>query len=156
MPSPAETHEVVYLHLPPGSSLPDWTYRTPFNAVVVATCTVSDDWQDRVSDWLVTSGCLYMMAWGMNCSAWDDTVDHATRKFYEPGKIPDEGFVLTTWYTDASLEEVFWNAQFVGNWTYGDQLLDLTLILDIGAENRSAALLTLFSQSRDWSDRSAE
>mgnify|MGYP000208000042 CR=1 FL=1 len=56
MPSPAETHEVVYLHLPPGSSLPDWTYRTPFNAVVVATCTVSDDWQDRVSDWLVTSG----------------------------------------------------------------------------------------------------
>lgn len=94
-----------------------------------------------------------MMAWGVNCSVWDDAVDHATRKFYDPGEIPDEGFVMTTWHTDETLEEVFWYAQFCGIFGYADQILDLTLILDIGEEDRSAEMLALFAQARDFPER---
>lgn len=156
MVSRADTHEAVYLHVAPESLLPEWKHRKPFNAVVVATQAVSDEWQDLVSDWLVKSGCLCMLAWGVDCIVWDDTVDHATRKFYDPGEIPDEGFVLTTWHTDDSLEDVFWQAQFVSNWTYGDQHLDLTLILDISDVERGSELLALFDQSIDFPKRSPD
>lgn len=142
-------HEVTYLHLLPEGTLPTWAGRRPFNAVVVATCAVSADWQEQVSDWLVKSGCLYMLAWGVNCSVWDDSVDRATRKHYAPGDIPDEGFVMTTWHTDQTLEGVFWEAQINGTWGYDDQLLDLTLIVDIARDDRRAGLIDLFRQSRD-------
>ncbi len=147
-------HDAVYLHASPGIGLPEWAHRRPFNAVVVATCAVSDYWQDHVSDWLVKSGCMYMMAWGVNCSVWDDTVDHATRKFYDPREIPDEGFVLTTWHTDDPLEHVFWYAQTLGKWGYDEQEFDLTLILDIGHKERGAELLAQFAQAHDFPERS--
>lgn len=152
----ADTHEAVYLYVSPEGALPEWTHRKPFNAVVVATCAVSDGWQDEVSDWLVKSGCLCMLAWGVNCIVWEDAVDHATRKFYDPGEIPDEGFVLTTCHTDDTLEDVFWQAQFVNNWTYGDKRLDLTLILDVGDVERSSELLALFDESIDFAERSPD
>jgi hypothetical protein len=148
-------HEVAYVHLTPEGLLPVWTGRRPFNAVVVATCAVSADWQDQVSDWLVKSGCLYMLAWGVNCSVWDDTVDWATRKLYGPEDIPDEAFVITTWHTNETLEGVFWEAQFNGTWGYNDQMLDFTLIIDITGDDRRAELIDLFRQSRDLSEREA-
>ena len=146
-------HEAVYLHLLPEATLPVLTRRRPFNAVVVATCAVTDDWQRRVSEWLVQNGCLYMMAWGVNCSRWDDTVDEATRKFFDPSEVPDAGFVMTTWHTDETLESVFWYAQFNGAFGFEDQALDYSVILDIGIEDRSGELLDLFRQSRDLADR---
>jgi hypothetical protein len=146
-------HEVTYLHLLPEGPLPTWAGRRPFNAVVVATCAVSAEWQDQVSDWLVKSGCLYMLAWGVNCSVWDDTVDRATRNLYGPDDIPDDGFVMTTWHTNETLESVFWNAQFNGTWGYDDHSLDLTLIVDIAREDRRIELTNLFRQSRDLPER---
>jgi hypothetical protein len=146
-------HEVAYLHLKPEGDPPIWSGRRPFNAVVVATTAVSDAWQDRVSDWLVRSGCLYMMAWGANCSVWDDTVDRATRNYYHPGEIPDEGFVMTTWHPNETLESVFWYAQVNGVWGYNDQILDLTLIVDVGDEDRRVELLDLFKRSHDLPER---
>ena len=153
---PADGLEVVYVHLPPGGPLPEWTHRRPFNAVVVVTTAVSEDWQGLVSDWLVRSGCLYMMAWGVECSSWDDSVDYATLSLHDFKDIPPESFVMTTWHEDDPLEEAFWYALFVGNLTYGDKLLDLTLILDIGDKERGAELLALFDQSRDLAKRSPD
>lgn len=146
-------HEAVYLHVPPEGGLPPWTGHRPFNAVVVASCAVTDGWQDQVSHWLVKSGSLYMMAWGVNCSIWDDAVDHAVRKFYEHSDVPDAGFVMTTWHTDDPLEEVLWYALFCGNTGYAGQPLELTLIIDISSVERSSELLGLFEQSRDYQER---
>ncbi|OYW59401.1 MAG: hypothetical protein B7Z40_21675 [Bosea sp. 12-68-7] len=94
-----------------------------------------------------------MMAWGVNSSRWDDTVDEVTRKLFDPDEIPDAGFVMTTWHTDETLEGVFWYAQFNGAWGFNDQELAFTLILDIGSEDRGLELLNLFRQSRDLPDR---
>lgn len=57
-----------YLHLPAGSS-PPMLSGEPYKAVVVVEQDVENDWRNAVSDWLVESGCLYMMAWGRDCSA---------------------------------------------------------------------------------------
>ena len=66
-----------YVRIFPGADLPDITHHAPFKAVVVLEAEYSNDWQNSVSEWLVASGCLYMMAWGPNCSTWDDSVDWA-------------------------------------------------------------------------------
>ena len=68
---------------------------------------VSEAWQDEVSDWIVRSGCLYMMAWGRDCGSWDDSVDYATLRKFDFGEMPDDDFVMTTWHEDDTLEDVF-------------------------------------------------
>ena len=49
-----------------------------------------------------------MMAWGVNSSSWDDSVDMANLEQFDFGEIPNDKFVMTTWHTDVQLSEVFW------------------------------------------------
>ena len=102
---PIET--LLYVHLPSGSELPTLPSDQAFRAVLIVEAPVTVQWQDRVSKWLVDSGCLYMMAWGPGCSSWDDSVDWANIESFESGDIPEDRFVLTTWHEGQSLEEVF-------------------------------------------------
>lgn len=69
---------VEYLWLPPGAKPPERAC-SPYRAIVAVEAAVEADWQAQVSDWLVRSGCRYMMAWGIECSGWDDAVDMATQ-----------------------------------------------------------------------------
>ena len=96
-----------YIHLAPGAALPSLA-TSPFRAVVVIDSPVTPDWQALVSEWLVQAGCLYMMAWGLGCSSWDDSVDFANLEEFSFGDIPDDRFVMTTWHSNAPLKDVFW------------------------------------------------
>lgn len=98
-----------YIHLPPEQELPKLSVG-PFKAVVIIDEPVTQEWRDRVSEWLVQSGCLYMLAWGHECSMWDDSVDYANLDEFEFGDIPDDKFVMTTWHDSEPLSEVFWFA----------------------------------------------
>ena len=97
-----------YIQLQPGSALPDISDLSPFRSVVVIEESVTPEWLAQVSDWLVKSGCLYMMAWGKECSTWDDSVDTANLEIFNYKNIPDDKFVMTTWHEDELLKEVFW------------------------------------------------
>ena len=68
--------EPEYIHLLPDGPLPDLK-GSAFRTVVVVEAEVTSEWREKVSAWLVESGCLYMMAWGRDCSLWDDSVDYA-------------------------------------------------------------------------------
>src|SRR5512147_1894142 len=68
----AMNENAEYLHLKPGAALPALWVPTPFRAVVIAETPVPPEWQAEVSEWLLRAGCLYVMAWGNNCSTWDD------------------------------------------------------------------------------------
>jgi hypothetical protein len=96
-----------YLRLQPEESLPEWPFVRPFQAVVVIDETVSPEWQEKVSEWLVEAGCLYMMAWGINCSSWDDSVDMAAMKKFDFKEIPEKDFVMSTWHENEPIEEAF-------------------------------------------------
>ncbi|AWH47766.1 hypothetical protein C1925_00590 [Stenotrophomonas sp. SAU14A_NAIMI4_5] len=91
---------VEYLWLPPDAIPPERT-RSPYRAIVAVEIAVEAEWQARVSDWLVRSGCRYMMAWGIECSGWDDAVDMASLE----GEGAD--VVMTTWHERDTLAEVF-------------------------------------------------
>lgn len=97
----------AYLHLPPGSPLPDIGHLSPFRAVVIIEAQVRADWQWKVSDWLLQSGCLYMMAWGHDCTTWDDSVDIANLEAFDYGDIPGDRDVWTTWHNYQSLADAF-------------------------------------------------
>jgi len=142
-----------YFQLQPEGELPDISGLAPFKAVVVLNASYSSDWQDEVSRWLVRSGCLYMMAWGPNCTTWDDSVDWANMHEHPDYEIPDDKFVMTTWHDDESLEEVFWYAQFNGSFSYNDVELVNGLIIDISEDNREAEMVALFEQAESWAER---
>lgn len=137
--------DLAYVHLPPGAGPPVLDIPTPFRAVVVAEQSVPADWQAQVSDWLVQSGCLYMMAWGADCSSWDDAVDLANMKAFDFGDIPEGKFVSTTWHADESLEQALWFAKHCAF----DPVLELehTVLVHIAAERNAESLVRAYRQA---------
>ena len=120
---------VEYLQLIPGTTPPELNLSNPFHAVVVSEHSVTPVWQYAVSRWLVASGCLYMMAWGIECSSWDDSVDHANLEEHDYGDIPDNKLVMTTWHEKDTLLDVFNFAKH--NAIHADSKNTDTLILHV-------------------------
>jgi hypothetical protein len=141
-----------YVRIAPGGALPDVTPFAPFKAIVVLESEYSSDWQNEVSNWLVASGCRYMMAWGPECSSWDDSVDWADIEARDY-KEDDSKFVMTTWHDDESLESVFWYSQFCAIFSCDEQELRKALILHVSESDREAEFLLLFEQSRTLAER---
>jgi hypothetical protein len=136
-----------YLHLKPGTVLPELDGVRPFKAVVIIEAEVTPDWQTLVSDWLVRSGCRYMMAWGLNCSDWDDSVDYANLDAFDYGDIPDDASVMTTWHEQWSLQEVF---EFSELWARHRSLeLERTYLIHISQDESSAQLLKTFRDTQE-------
>lgn len=42
----------------------------------------------------------WVVAWGVECSSWDDSVDMAILEQFDFGDIPEDRFVMTTWHED--------------------------------------------------------
>ena len=144
----------AYLRIVPDTDLPDIGRHRWFRAIVILDGVYSEAWQDKVSRWLVDAGCLYMMAWGPNCTTWDDSVDLAQIEKFLPGEAPENEFVMTTWHDNESLEEVFWFAQMCAYDAY-DRIENI-LIVHIGERERERELLSLFDVSRTFADRGSE
>jgi hypothetical protein len=133
---------INYLQLAPGTHPPDIAALKPFLAVVVIEEEVSSEWRDSTSDWLVKSGCMYMMAWGANCSEWDDAVDMANIQLFNSGDIPEDELVVTTWDADDALSDVFHEAKDIASHSCVE--LSNTLILHISAEDKAEEFLALY------------
>ena len=141
-----------YVRITPGDTFPDLSSLAPYKAIVVLDADYSPDWQNEVSDWLVGSGCRYMMAWGPNCTIWDDSVDFAdleARSFEDD----DSKFVMTTWHDDESLEDVFWYSQFCANFSYDDVELINAIIVHVSQTDREASMKALFERSASLAER---
>jgi len=106
----------------------------PFRSVVIIEEDVTAEWREAVSKWLVESGCLYMMAWGKDCSYWDDSVDHASLEGFNYGEVPEDKFVMTTWHENEPLEDVFFFSK--NNGFHPTVELENTLLLHISGTNK--------------------
>lgn len=134
-----------YLQLQNNDLLPNIDYMRPFKCVLVSEAPVSQEWQTKVSEWLVNSGCLYMLAWGNNCSSWDDSVDVANLEKFEYKEIPQESFVMTTWHENESLPEVF---EFCKKFAMHEvENLENTLLLHISTENKFEVLISEYESA---------
>lgn len=92
-----------------GDAMVDVADMKPYRAIVIIDANVSESWQWEISKWLVESGCVYMLAWGLDCSSWDDSVDYAAIGTTEAEMLACKNtpFVMTTWHEDCPLSEVF-------------------------------------------------
>jgi hypothetical protein len=138
----------IYIHLPVGSCPPRME-SSPNRTVVVIEQDVSPEWQAQISRWIVGSGCLFMMAWGKDCSSWDDSVDHANLEDFNYGEIPDDRFVMTTWHDDEPIEEAFWFCRYTA--FHPDVELPYAYIVDISPAPRGDELLAMY-----WTDLADE
>ena len=134
-----------YIQLQPDSKLPVISDLSPFRSVVVIEENVTPEWQSQVSSWLVASGCLYMMAWGKNCSSWDDSVDFANLEAFNYKKIPDEKFVMTTWHAKESLKEVYWFSK--NNAVHPTVKISNTLLLHISNSSKEKDFLSEYASA---------
>lgn len=141
----AEREEVLhYVHLPTGRFPPNIDPE-PCRVVVIIDDDVDEDWQGVVSDWIVKLGCLYMMAWGRDCSSWDGSVDYAALKLHKFADIPDEEFVMTTWHDGEPLEEVFCFCKYVAHHPTID--LPKVILIDISSNARGESMLNLYGKA---------
>ena len=147
--------EPRYVQICPGRPLPSIAQFAPFRAVIVLNTEYDRAWQDEVSDWLVASGCLYVMAWGPDCSNWDDSVDWANLTA-NASEIPDAKFIMTTWHDDDTLEDTFWYAEFNARFSYDDVELHEAVIVDVSQSNREQELVALFRQALTLAERKLE
>lgn len=136
--------ETEYIHLAPDQELPDRPVR-PFKAVVIVHEPVTAEWQKLVSEWLVASGCLFMLAWGHECSSWDDSVDYANLDAFEDGAVPDDKFVMTTWHDDEPLSEVLWFAAHGA--AHSDVPLDLLALVHIARTADESGVTRAFADA---------
>ena len=138
-----------YFRIFEGELLPDISAFRPFRATIVIDAPYSPEWQDQISDWLVASGCLFMLAWGPDCATWDESVDYASLRAFDFGEIPEDRWVYTTWHEDQSLREVFHEAQFIGD--HEKVELRFSLIIHIGMGSRRSEFLELWEVARNES-----
>lgn len=143
-----------YLHLSPGSELPKQSIERPYAGVVILDVAISREWRDKVSRWLVRSGCLYMMSWGVNCVEFHDSVDCANIEEFDKEEIPVDKFVLTTWHDDEPLEEVLWFAQHSAHHEAIKQ--KRILLLDVSQQPRENVIMQQLVSSFDLHLRESE
>ncbi|MEO4042030.1 hypothetical protein AAFN47_10535 [Hoeflea sp. CAU 1731] len=134
-----------YISLHSGDQSPNLGFDKPFKCLVMIREDVTDTWRDEVSRWLVESGCLWMMAWGRDCSLWDDSVDCANIEKFS-GDIPHDKFVITTWHNDETLEDVVCFATFSAN--HSSVPLEKLVVLDIGPDAGKNEISALIGKCR--------
>lgn len=135
----------TYIHLAPESTVFNGVMEGPSRVVLIAESEVTPTWQHQVSQWLIASGCLYMMAWGVNCSSWDDSVDMANLEEFDFKPIPEGRFVMTTWHEKQALQEVFWYAENCAHHPVVE--VTSTVLLHISPAPRAAELLGAYEAS---------
>ncbi|MDP2117017.1 MAG: hypothetical protein Q8J71_06445 [Brevundimonas sp.] len=137
---------VDYLYLSEGLKPPEREGGAPFRAIIVADQSVNADWRAHVTGWLVRSGCLYALAWGMDCEAWHDDVDEALLVAFDFNDIPEDRNVMTTWHNDEPLSETFWFAGFCAR--HPTVELDQTLIVHIAPEERETEMRRAYAEAQ--------
>ncbi|MGE8132553.1 DUF7684 family protein [Novosphingobium subterraneum] len=138
-----------YSLLAPNHALPSVGAK-PFLAILIADERVPDAWRNQIAEWLIANGCLYFVAWGVDCEVWHDSVDWANLEAHGFGDIPDDRFVMTTWHDKESLSEALW---FGGNCaSHPDVELKSAHILHVASKKERARVLEAFRTAQEITD----
>ncbi len=131
-----------YLFLPADIPISVPKEMTSFKCLILIEREVDADYRHEVSGALVKAGCLFALAWGLDCTLWDDSVDWAFLELYDYGEYPEEKFVMTSWHDEETLEEA---VEFAKHCTkYSDVKLDDILVLDFGPQERGDFIEKLY------------
>lgn len=96
----------------------------------MADTAVDLEWRFDIAKRLIQAGCVYAIAWGVDCEGWEECVDWAYLDKVEFQDGPDEEFVMTTSHKDESLYEALRFSIYASTHPY--TALEETLIIQVG------------------------
>ncbi|MEQ9661655.1 MAG: hypothetical protein RLN87_03805 [Parasphingopyxis sp.] len=85
------------------------------------------------------------MVWGENCLTWHDEIDGENMRKWQPGPVPDNHHIMTTWHEHEELDEVFEFAQCCAQHPIAEVVS--TLIIHIADNDDRAAMLARFDKA---------
>ena len=132
-----------YINVDSQSTLPDISALAPFKAVIIIEAEVSPARRAAVSEWLVSSGCAYIMAWGVDCAAWEASVGPSVRQDINDIEVPSERIVITTTHDGELLNSVFWFAKHTA--MHPCFKLDNVVLLHLAPARRESELCAQYS-----------
>ena len=135
-----------YLHLKKDASHIPVLQIGKFRCIIVAEEAVAESWQSKLSSWLVEGGCLYALAWGVNASSWDTSIDIANITYVGDSDLNDANLVVTTWHDDEPLSEVFWFAKHLALHPYYE-LRDTVVVHISSGEPRKQEFVELLKNA---------
>ena len=107
--------------------------KTPYVCLVYsAQKDISKEDMERISDWLVSTGCRYAVCAGEKCSEWHDAVDSAYISSDPNYSPPESRFIMTSWHTNETLEEIIWFWLMCTD--YDDNMFENYLLLVVGEQ----------------------
>ena len=108
-------------------------------ALFVADAGIAAGERMALSRQLVAAGCRYALCAGVDCSAWDTSIDLACLEAERALDTPAEIVVMTTWHEHETPAEVL---EFALNGTdFGDTVFEHLLVLVLGGDPRLRAEL---------------
>ncbi|MEM9840670.1 MAG: hypothetical protein AAF830_16155 [Pseudomonadota bacterium] len=143
-----EVKDATYLHLKAGEALPLSPFDGEYICVLILEESASSDWRSEVSDWLVDTGCINVMAWGSSSSSWRDSISDGCLDDEDPTDLAEADAPLVTWYDDETLEEVFRQAK--QNLMHPGADNAAVLLLDVSPVVRFKDMLDRFDAARGW------
>ena len=118
----------------------------PFRVVVVAEIEVPNDWQCKLSCWLLDTGCLYAVCWGIDCDGWEQQIDDASIMYDERNETSGDHFLLTTSHAEETLADLLW---FAENCAFEEYLpLDDVVILHVSIHDAESFMRSKYEASK--------
>ena len=134
-----------YVSIGETGDLEDVSPLKPFRAIIIAERLLTPERQWEVSQWLVRSGCFYALAWGVECSSWDDSIDYANIEHVLPAEITEDNSLMTTWHENEPIEGVFRFAKKHAR--FEDDESTSTLLVHLGDISRRDELIAAFARA---------
>jgi len=134
-----------YLHLSASAPLPEIDALRPFKAVLILEQPLEEARREAICDWLVAAGCLYLMAWGVDCERWDAVIQKASRTPFAPREIPDEYVLISTTHAGENLTDALWFARHTAMHPCSE--LDQLLLLHIADRAREGELTEAYERA---------
>ena len=118
---------------------------SPFKAVVIIEEDLEKDRRVQICNWIVDMGCLYMMAWGIECGIWDDIVDEKNCYDFNFKGVPEEKDIMTTWHNNQSLIELFYFSKNLAKHPCIE--LKNTIIIHVSEEDKFRELMKKYEKA---------
>ncbi len=119
---------------------------SPFKCLVIIERKVSNDVRNQICETLASAGCLWLHAHGNEATIWDDVMAMTNiEEFGFDKEIPPEKFIMTTWSTNQTLAEAFWELKYME--THGCVKLEKLLVLDLNEKYRRLEMMALYKNA---------
>lgn len=153
--------KLVYFAVEKDSQLPDFNPEYRFKALVIIDRPIGEEVRFAWADWLVKNPCRYMLAWGFECTKWDDDVDDTVvMKTIEledqnitlwQGIPLNDYHIMTTWHENQPLEEVIESCIRCDE--YDEEKIEWTWIIDFYNPNNRLPVLEKFLTQNTYLNR---